>query len=204
MVNMNDKPKPPNNRLNLQPETLQDLQKCLYDWQVYNFGEQDNERMILGMAEESGELCHAQLKGEQGIRGSNTELEAKMFDSIGDIMVYLLNYLSMIGEEVQSFSPLENVETSDDEKILRKAVLSVYAKVAKIIEEPANMLRIQHLVMSLIYLCALKGWNLEAILRQTWSQVGQRDWKQYPETGMPPGAPQLQAQPHGQAQQPTA
>ncbi len=34
--------------------------------------------------------------------------------------------------------------------------------------------------------CSVRGWDLDEIMRETWDQVKQRDWKKYPMTGRPP------------------
>lgn len=178
-----------NNRFNLQPETLQDLQESLYDWQNYNFGAQDNERVLLGMAEEAGELCHSHLKLEQGIRGTPEDHEVDMRDAVGDICIYMLNYMSGMGKKLPTFVSRDDVEKSDDLPMIRKSVLSVYRLVGKIVEEPQSMARIQHLTSGLLYLCALKGWCLDEVIRDTWKAIGPRDWKKYPENGFPPATP---------------
>lgn len=174
-----------NNRKNLNPETLQDLQESLYDWQNYNFGKsQDNELVLLGICEEAGELCRAQLKFEQGIRGIT---EADLKDAIADISIYTLNYLSGLGEKLPTFVDREDVEATNDPKIVRQAVFSIYRKAGRLVEEPTSMARIGHLITDLIYLCAIKGWRLEQVIRDAWvNEVGPRDWKMYPETGRPP------------------
>lgn len=46
---------------------------------------------LLGMVEELGELSHAHLKVEQGIR-TNEDHEAARKDAIGDLLIYLLDY----------------------------------------------------------------------------------------------------------------
>ena len=173
-----------NDRSNLDPDTLQDLQKCLYAWQIYNFGEQDNERVLLGICEESGELCHAQLKMEQGIRGDVACHEAALIDAIGDIMIYMLNYVSGMGEVFPSFIAKEGVDKIEDPAAIRGTVLSVYRTVGKLVEEPESMSRVQHITNALIHLCAIKGLDLEGVIRDTWGEVGQRDWKRFPKTGI--------------------
>ena len=195
---MND-PKMQNNRFNLKPETLQDLQESLYDWQLYNFGDQDNERVLMGICEEAGELCHSHLKLEQSIRGTPAEHEAGMRDAVGDIMIYLLNYMSGVGQKVQVFVAREDVEKPENPKVIRESVLTVFRMVGRVADEPNSMSRIGHLITALIYLCALKGWDPEAVTRDTWMQVGQRDWKSFPDTGF---APQTAA-PQTVPQQPT-
>lgn len=77
------------------------LQERAHAWQVKNFGEQPASRMLMGVVEEVGELAHAQLKMEQGIRGSAAEHEATGKDAVGDILVYLANYCSMKGWSMQ-------------------------------------------------------------------------------------------------------
>ena len=172
-------------RENLNPETLKQLQESLYDWQLYNFGDQDNELALLGIYEECGELCHAQLKSEQGIRGTKEEHEAKFLDSIGDIMVYTLNYMSGIGETVTLYHKLDHVQKTEDAKTLRGAVTSVYRLSGRIEHGSKNVVRcVQQMILGLTHLCALKGWDLEQVIRDVWSKdVGLRDWKKYPKTG---------------------
>jgi NTP pyrophosphatase (non-canonical NTP hydrolase) len=46
--------------------------------------------------EELGELAHAHLKQEQGIR-SNEDHDAAARDAIGDVVIYLMDYCSVRG-----------------------------------------------------------------------------------------------------------
>lgn len=197
-----DNPKPKNDRHNKNPETLQDLQVCLYDWQCYNFGkDQDNDLTLLGICEEAGELCHAQLKLEQNIRGDAKKHEEEMIDAIGDMMIYSMNYLSGMNSKIFSFTPRTDIEAvgSDQQHIIRAAVKTVFRLTGKLAEKPFDLNGVRQIVHQLAYLCALKGWDLEKIVRFTWRVVGQRDWKKYPETGRPPQ--QVHSAP---AQQPSA
>ena len=174
-------------RNNLNPETLQDLQGCVYKWQQYNFEkDQDIEYTLMGICEESGELCHAQLKLEQNIRGSAEEHEEEMFDAVGDMMIYIMNYMSGMGWVLNPFSPLESVEKTDNQKTIRKAVFAIYRLVAKLVETPELEDKAHQIVRQINYFCKLKGWDPEHIIRTTWAQVGQRDWKKYPGNGLPP------------------
>jgi NTP pyrophosphatase (non-canonical NTP hydrolase) len=50
-------------------------------------------RPLLGSVEELGELAHAHLKGEQGIRLTPEEVVEKKKDAIGDVLVYLAHYM---------------------------------------------------------------------------------------------------------------
>lgn len=71
--------------------TLNRIQKQRADWALENFGEPKAYHLLLGMTEELGELCHAHLKREQGIR-INENHEAAIKDALGDILIYALGY----------------------------------------------------------------------------------------------------------------
>lgn len=68
------------------------IQSQVSVWSIRNFGDQSSYRPLLGAVEEVGELCHAHLKGEQGIRHTPAEIEALKRDAIGDIIIYLMDY----------------------------------------------------------------------------------------------------------------
>jgi NTP pyrophosphatase (non-canonical NTP hydrolase) len=80
---------------------LSETQTRLAIWQNGNFPARDKSRKILqvalGVAEESGELCHAVLKRDQGIRGTYTENTDKMRDAIGDIAIFAMQICSAEG-----------------------------------------------------------------------------------------------------------
>lgn len=80
---------------------LSDIQSRLAIWQNNNFPTKDKPRLLLqctlGVAEESGELCHAVLKRDQGIRGTHAENTDKMRDAIGDIAIFAMQICSAEG-----------------------------------------------------------------------------------------------------------
>jgi NTP pyrophosphatase (non-canonical NTP hydrolase) len=88
--------------------TLDTLQYKLADWQRYNFPRQvaDRERLALllalGVSEESGELAHAVLKRDQGIRGTDAEHKAKIRDAIGDIAIFAMQLCTLEGWSFES------------------------------------------------------------------------------------------------------
>jgi len=193
------------NLFNLEPKDISELQRELFRWQVYNFGDQDDRRMVMGICEEAGELCHAQLKLEQNIRGTKDDHIAKMRDSIGDICIYALNLLSNRKEPAPGVSARKDVERTDDLERVSDLVLSVFCVAAKI--ETARKMKAtnrppqaptvtkattpvvrhtQELFMHLNMLCGFMGWSLEEIIRDTWATVGKRNWRVYPETGVDP------------------
>jgi NTP pyrophosphatase (non-canonical NTP hydrolase) len=73
---------------------LSDLQEEHKDWLEHNFPGQRQHEPLLGLMEEVGELAHAHLKHEQGIRGlADQDLAyTKKKDAVGDIVIYLASY----------------------------------------------------------------------------------------------------------------
>ena len=78
---------------------LKELQVNASSWSKRNFGEHHGTgyRNLLGVSEEVGELCHAQLKGEQVIRHTPDEILAMKKDAVGDIVIFLCNYCDSQG-----------------------------------------------------------------------------------------------------------
>jgi len=66
-------------------------------WSSHNFPSSNSDKAFKGMVEELGELSHAILKQEQGIRGSSDyhELEAK--DAVGDLLIYTIEFCNKRG-----------------------------------------------------------------------------------------------------------
>lgn len=82
---------------------LTQLQMQLAPWVRHNFGQQRPTTLqkayqpLTGLTEELGELCHAHLKQDQGIRGEEEEHEAAGQDAVGDIVIYLADYCNARG-----------------------------------------------------------------------------------------------------------
>lgn len=78
---------------------LASLQALASEWSKRNFGPHygSGYRNLLGVSEEVGELCHAQLKGEQGIRHTPEEILSMKKDAVGDILIFLCNYCDSQG-----------------------------------------------------------------------------------------------------------
>lgn len=96
--------------------SLVKLQQDMKQWLEYNFPETTAGEQFLGVVEEVGELAHAILKQSQGIRGTPEELLEKEHDSIGDIVIYLMNYCNMRGfdfEKILYTTWEERVEKRD-------------------------------------------------------------------------------------------
>lgn len=72
---------------------LTETQKNLNSWLEHNFPETTSDQQLKGVMEELGELCHADLKTAQGIRGYTQEkAQDEIMDAVGDIVIYLINY----------------------------------------------------------------------------------------------------------------
>ena len=82
--------------------TLAQLQREQARWASDNFGRQHPYQPLLGAMEELGELAHAHLKAEQGIRGTLAEHRAAKVDAVGDIIIYLSNYCTLNGIDLES------------------------------------------------------------------------------------------------------
>lgn len=70
---------------------LKKIQAEVEKWALYNFGEQAPERPFMGIVEELGELAHARLKTQQGIRVEEDHEKAEK-DALGDMLIYMLHY----------------------------------------------------------------------------------------------------------------
>lgn len=78
--------------------SLDDIQREIVVWSDMNFSERsrDQSRLLLGVQEELGELCHHVLKRDSGIRGYK-EMEGEQYnellrDSIGDLCIFLMAF----------------------------------------------------------------------------------------------------------------
>lgn len=60
-------------------------------WLNHNFPDQPPHSPLLGIVEEVGELAHAHLKREQGIRRNENHDEG-VIDALGDLFIYMLSY----------------------------------------------------------------------------------------------------------------
>ena len=68
-------------------------------WERRNFPDSaDNVfHSLAGMTEELGELAHAVLKAEQGIRGSEAKHMMEAGDAVGDIFIYCAGLCNKLG-----------------------------------------------------------------------------------------------------------
>jgi len=69
-------------------------------WRSHNFPGATASQQLLGAVEEMGELAHAFLKREQGIRGTDEEHAAAIKDAVGDVLVYLMGFCDTQGLQI--------------------------------------------------------------------------------------------------------
>lgn len=71
-------------------------------WVERNFPQQLAYQPLLGLVEEVGELAHAHLKSEQGIRGfAGVDPSEAKVDAVGDIFIYLMSYCNASGIDLE-------------------------------------------------------------------------------------------------------
>lgn len=68
------------------------IQEEVVEWAERNFGPQAPYRPFVGMVEELGELAHALLKKEQGIRQGSEKFQEDAEDAIGDLFIYMCDF----------------------------------------------------------------------------------------------------------------
>lgn len=86
-------------------KSITEIQKAVGEWADKNFPSEESRgrlRCALGVAEESGELAHAVLKRDQGIRGTAKKHDADAKDAIGDIVIYLMDFCHRAGWDFES------------------------------------------------------------------------------------------------------
>jgi NTP pyrophosphatase (non-canonical NTP hydrolase) len=149
------------------------------EWEDRNFPNDDYEnslfRSCLGVLEELGELAHARLKREQGIRGEETQHVADEQDAVADMTIYLLGVMHKIGK-VPEYGVISGPR--DEVPIIK----TLAHEVGKLMINPS-----QYMCEKIVYLiehyCIARGWDYETLVRNTWSFVKQRDWVANPQDG---------------------
>jgi NTP pyrophosphatase (non-canonical NTP hydrolase) len=149
-------------------------------WVNHNFpGDESNS--IFGVIEELGELTHHHLKEDQNIRGSADMHQEEARDAVGDLTIYMLGIMNVVGSPNQVHGPLHafpDVEPGE-------ALLNLAIAVGRLVERMSTT-TVTMCVYHLKHYCVLREWDYEEIVEETWERVKQRDWIAYPDTGLPP------------------
>lgn len=80
------------------------LQRNSQAWREHSFPPEHRTAPLqaLGVCEEAGELAHAVLKMEQGIRGDSEQHTKEVVDAVGDIVIYLAGLCTSLGISLQA------------------------------------------------------------------------------------------------------
>jgi NTP pyrophosphatase (non-canonical NTP hydrolase) len=85
----------------MPPKPLQIIQQEHKKWELHNFPDVTTDDLLLGIMEELGELCHSHCKMKFNIR-TNENYEEGLQDAIGDIVLFLMGYCSLMGYNLQA------------------------------------------------------------------------------------------------------
>lgn len=172
-------------------KTVSQLQDEHAAWVTKNFGERrDARHPAMGIVEEVGELFHAVLKSEQGIRGTREEHEAAIKDAVGDVCIYAMDYATRLGLRLVDVLKSESFEVEvklDDPLFLAlKSATQAYRAATQETGAAATVIgteAVDLLTVAMAALCNARGWSLHAIVVETWEAVAKRDWARNPASG---------------------
>ena len=134
---------------------LAEIQYQLRIWMDYNFPKENSSTRLLGVIEEAGELADYEFHAEP------KEPMALSF------------MLRAVGLGRDAHARLKQLQGIRDGGMLRKGDPT----------EADGMDAIGDIALCLIGYCIKRGWSFDRILADTWKQVRQRDWVQYPKNG---------------------
>lgn len=172
------------------------LQSEVARWAEKNFPTSPPSHQILGLIEEFGELAHARLKSEQGIRGDASAHTAAARDAVADSFIFFMHACATLGwasqEILRTSSPEEFQKTfavpsgrSPIAYALKHLALLVERLEAAenaptAIEKEAYLGGTQAAARSylagLAAYCTQMNWSLQSILDEVWPVVRMRDW----------------------------
>jgi hypothetical protein len=172
------------------------LQSEVARWVEKNFPTSPPRHQALGLIEELGELAHARLKSEQGIRGSVEQHTADAQDAVADSVIFFMHACSNLGwgsQEILRTTTPDEFQKTFSVPPGRSAVVHALKGLANFVEQidlaenaRTAIEKDAHLELaknaSLIYLsglaayCTQMGWSLQRILDEVWPTVRARDW----------------------------
>lgn len=183
------------------------LQPEVNEWANKNFGTGHPAwHPLMGMIEELGELGHCHLKAVQGIRGTQAQHAAGIVDAVGDIVVYMCQYVSLQGITLQSvlsgwdyFYEFQNWVASAhprDEPFMYdwRAYLDMSASLGAIakmhVEHPSSndkqIVRdlLRAFMIDIAMYCNIRCISLQEAIDTTWEMVSKRDWTKNKKDGV--------------------
>ena len=154
------------------------------EWSRNNFGDQSCFIPLLGMFEEVGEL----FEGSPGA----------VYDGCGDFMIFLADYCYRADFDMQRVVIEDPVKDHARDDATADRIIIAIGRVCHSVIKMRQGIRTNENHEQALYeaLAQLVLWirsrlpdgTLDGLCNtatNTWDQVKQRDWKKYPETGMP-------------------
>ena len=183
--------------------TWKRLQSEQRAWSDFNFDPHTFLWPLWGTIEELGELVHARLKQEQGIRGTPEEHLANQKDAIGDSLVFLSDVCSQKGWDLAELSKTESpgefqktYKAPAGKSPIRVCIYALSTIMACLedaerIQDPNEKdlfevharQAVHHYLTGLSGYCHEKSWSLQEIIEETWGTVKQRNWRQNKQNG---------------------
>ena len=183
-------------------------------WSDRNFGAAETRpklHPLYGMIEEIGEFSHATLKAEQKIRGDAAKHATNRKDAVGDIMVFLTDFLTLQSwkyEDIGLSGMPADVQRTFALPVEADAVLTISHLIGCVAQTfDPHMLGIRaevttvtaigeakkclaRLVRTLAGVCTREGWEFQEVIETTWNNVKKRDWTKNRQTGDSPTEPE--------------
>lgn len=163
------------NNQNCDNISLSKMQEEVSSWAIYNFGEQDAYRPLLGIFEELGEYAFAR----------DSLSPAGMRDAIGDMGIYILHYCSIRGWSSAELWDCRVGPTGPDMEVVRSLSHSHLKGAQNIRGGSAKhdfwlKQELSKLFWRLDQASIDLGGDFLRIIHNTWEIVKQRDWKKNP------------------------
>lgn len=200
------------NELFTTPFNFETLQTEVKTWSEYNFDARTQVHPLIGICEEVGELCaaflqheegvnkihpafkdvqewdsntwlicafahmgkiaHAHLKAAQGIRGTAEGHEEAKQESMSHLMTALTMYFGG-GSSLSDIFDSYGIFPQNDQQVMQFDV-----------DTPADA--IGDIAGYMAAFCDSANINMQEAVETTWAKVKQRDFRLYPDNGMPP------------------
>lgn len=168
--------------------SIDQIQREHQTWREHNFPNADATQQLFGVIEEVGELTHAYLKMQQGIRGTREDHLDAMVDALGDISIYLIGYLGFHGIEWESI--VRHIANFDQSRDPQHHLLKISKMVGRLAswQDVSNIRPVGdpyrqtftrlsgNLVGHLDSFSRCYDWDLAMIIHDTWDSVKKRDW----------------------------
>jgi hypothetical protein len=150
-------------------------------WTQHNF---DYEAPEFGLVEEVGEFAHQLLKEGQGIRVTSPELRK---DALADATIFFFHLCWKYNHQ-----PYDHPTPLIRSRAWHLGTLATVA--GKIVCCIADRGHVDTILLLTAWeqigsIARIEGWVLEDIVCDVWEQVRKRDFRLYPDTGLPPELP---------------